>query len=408
MADRKAVLIGGGITGALTAAELAARGWDVTLLEARHIGAGSSSRTAAGIRQQFSTPGTVRAMRYSVRFYKQFAGWSGQGNGAIVQNGYLFLYDDEEAWLEAVARIGVQRVAGLREVEALPRKELLAVFPWACGEGIIGGTFCPTDGFLHPDVIYNDAIARARELGVEVMQKAPVTGALRSNAKLIGVQTSKGLVAGDVFIDCTNAWTRRTARILGAEELQVDPLKRYIWFLKRGGPMTSATLSTMPLCIAPSGAYFRPENPESLLMGKKHNTPPHLDFDYEDQDIIERGFDPKEGLDTHPYDIWAEVAEAVPDIGEYDGITATTCGYYATTPDHNPFLGYDRQLHNLIRLVGFSGHGAMMGPFNAAVGVALAETGCELESLSLDGGEPVKLEPFRIGRRFEYSEAMVI
>ena len=48
MGDRRAVIIGGGITGALTARDLAEAGWQVVMLEGAHIGAGSSSRTAAG------------------------------------------------------------------------------------------------------------------------------------------------------------------------------------------------------------------------------------------------------------------------------------------------------------------------------------------------------------------------
>ena len=53
--------------------------------------------------------------------------------------------------------------------------------------------------------------------------------------------------------------------------------------------------------------------------------------------------------------------------GEFGGVQATTAGFYAVTPDHNPFLDVDPAVPNLIRLVGFSGHGAMFGPFTAAV-----------------------------------------
>ena len=62
------VIIGAGITGLLTAIRLRKAGWKVSVAEAHHIGAGSSSRTAAGIRQQFSTEETVIGMRYSVGF----------------------------------------------------------------------------------------------------------------------------------------------------------------------------------------------------------------------------------------------------------------------------------------------------------------------------------------------------
>ena len=85
--SRHAVIIGAGITGLLTAIELIKRGWKVTVAEAKHIGSGSSSRTAAGIRQQFSTQETVLGMRYSVNFYKNFMDIVGGHTDPIVQNG---------------------------------------------------------------------------------------------------------------------------------------------------------------------------------------------------------------------------------------------------------------------------------------------------------------------------------
>src|SRR4051812_9548430 len=95
---KQAVVIGAGITGSLVALRLARAGIDVTVVEARHVGAGSSSRTAAGIRQQFSTPETVLGMRFSVDFYRRFAEEVGSESTAIVQNGYLFLHALAEDW----------------------------------------------------------------------------------------------------------------------------------------------------------------------------------------------------------------------------------------------------------------------------------------------------------------------
>ena len=48
---RHVVIIGAGITGALIAHRLLQSGVEVTILEAREKGAGSSSRSAAAIRQ---------------------------------------------------------------------------------------------------------------------------------------------------------------------------------------------------------------------------------------------------------------------------------------------------------------------------------------------------------------------
>jgi len=400
------VIIGAGITGILTARELLLDGWEVTVLEASHVGAGSSSRTAAGIRQQFSTRGTVLGMRYCVAFYQRFAQEVLGGTSPIVQNGYLFLHDDEARWAEAKVLAAMQREAGL-DVELFEGDELHGRFDWVAPEGLVGGSYCPTDGFLLPHLVYNDGSRRVRELGGAIRQRTPVIDYTADGDRIREVLTPKGAFGADLFIDATNAWTRRLAGVLDAEMLQVDPLKRYLWFLQRGGDMSADTLSTLPLVISPQGGYCRPENRDSMMMGKKHDTSPQLDFTYEDQDEVEAHYAHDGGVDAQPYELWAEMAACIPALEDFDGLTATTGGFYGTTPDHNPFLGFDRKRPNLMRLVGFSGHGAMMGPFTAAVARALATAGTEVDHVELDG-QRIDLAAFRIGRSYDHSEAMVI
>lgn len=404
----RAVVIGGGITGTLSAFELRRRGWEVVLLEGQHVGAGSSSRTAAGIRQQFSTRETVLGMRYSTRTYQDWEAIVGGGGEPIQQNGYLFLIDDPAAWEAAQARVAAQRGWGLEEVEALDAEEVVARFPFVEPDAVVGGTWCPTDGFLRPEVVYNDAAAALRVHGGELRQNTAVVGAEHAGGRLVALETTKGRVEGDVFLDCTNAWTRRVAPLLGATELPVAALKRYLWFFERGGPMTAAELLAMPLTIAPSGAYCRPENSASLMVGWKHDAPDvSASFTYEDQDGVEAAFSHKSGVDARPFDAWMELAEVLPPVGEFAGISATTAGFYGTTPDHNPFLDLDPQVPNLLRLVGFSGHGAMFGPFTARVAALLCERGENPGSIEVLG-EEASLDAFRIGRSFGSSEAMVI
>ena len=405
--DRNAVIVGAGITGALTAHRLARAGWRVTVLEARHVGAGSSSRTAAGIRQQFSTPETVVGMRYSVQTYLRFREEVGGETVPIVQNGYLFLQGTEEEWAFAQRRVAVQRRAGLAEVEALPVEALVERFPWVDRHAVLGGTWCPTDGFLRPETVYNEAIAAARRLGVEVVQQAPVTGARHAGGRLVEVLTPRGAFAADLFVDATNAWSPRLGALLGGVALPIAPRKRYLWMCERGGSLSAAELAAMPLTIAPSGAYCRPENGESMLMGWAHDAPDEPGFTDEDQDRIEPAFWHRGGTETAGYETWASLAEVIPALGEFAGLTATTCGYYGVTPDHNPFLGYDPQVPNLLRLAGFSGHGAMFGPFTALIAEALAEAGRDVASVrALDIDCPTGA--FRIGRELHHGEHMVI
>jgi len=402
--DRAAVVIGAGITGTLTGHRLALAGWRVTVLEGRHVGAGSSSRTAAGIRAQFSTPETVLGMRYSVATYLRFPELVGGAQVPIVQGGYLFLLGDG---LEAARRrVAMQRSLGLDEVELLLPDEVGARFPWVDPATIVGATWCPSDGFLRPEIIYNEAADALRRLGGRVIQNAPVEAA-RGEGRIDEVLAGGAWHGADLFLDATNAWSPRLARALGATELPVAPLKRHLWFLNRGGGMSASELLSMPLVVAPSGAYCRPENGDSLLMGHATEVPPEPDFSYEDQDRVDARFSHRSGPDSQAFETWMSLAERMPVLGDFAGISATTSGFYGSTPDHNPFLGFDPVRPNLLRLVGFSGHGAMFGPFTAEVALRLAEAGHDLAEIEVLGRK-ASLAPFSLSRAFGTHEAMVI
>lgn len=404
---RSAVIIGAGITGSLVAHNLVRAGWRVTVLEAATIGAGSSSRTAAGIRQQFSTPETVMGMRYSVDYYRTFPSHVQGSSVPIVQNGYLFLLAMQEEVDAAVARVAMQRRCGLNDVEFLDGTALSTRFPWVDRHAVLAATWCPSDGFLHPSVVYNDAMADAVRLGATLVQHAAVISAKHQSGRITEVQTNKGWFGADLFIDATNAWSPRLAQTLGGTPLPIAPLKRYLWFAERAGSMSGPELGRMPLTIGPNGAYCRPENQDSMLMGWAHDALPEPEFSYDDQDRIEPDYFHKSGPESKAFEAWGTLAEVIPALGEFAGITATTSGYYATTPDHNPFMGFDPACPNLLRLAGFSGHGAMFGPFTARVAELLADAGCDVPSVSLLG-QDVSLDTFRIGRVYRHAERLVI
>ncbi|HNH49361.1 MAG TPA: hypothetical protein PKY30_20100, partial [Myxococcota bacterium] len=71
------------------------------------------------------------------------------------------------------------------------------------------------------------------------------------------------------------------------------------------------------------------------------------------------------------------------------------------------FLDFDPLVPNLLRLSGFSGHGAMFGPFTALVGEALVAAGASIPAVEVLG-ERTPLAPFAIGRDFSGAENMVI
>ncbi len=406
-----AVIIGAGITGALAAHELLLRGVEVTILEARSKGSGSSSRSAACIRQQWSTPATVRAMRYAMRSYDRFLeefGCSADVIEPVVHNGYLFLHKDGAAWAAARERVAMQQAHGLSDVEALEPGALAERFPRVDASILQGATFCPSDGFLRPDVVYMEGFRRVAELGGTLLQNWRVMSGLHDAAgRLKAVVSDDGReAAGDVFINATNAWAPRLSQRLGGVELPIAPLKRYLYFVHRAG-VEASEMVDWPMTITPSRAYCRPENPDQLLAGWAHATDPKPEFDWSDQDLIEPPFFHKTGLDNFGFQLWMELAEAMPAIGEFGGIEATTAGFYAVTPDHNPILGFDPKQPALLHAAGFSGHGAMLGPFTAKAIAAMAIAERTLESVVVED-EEIDVRAMLVGREFGHAEGMVI
>src|SRR5262245_50422611 len=87
------VVIGAGAVGAATAWYLTEKaGLSVAMLEARAVAAGSTSRSAAAFRQQFSSRAHVQMSLFSRAVYEAFPETFG-GAPVFVRNGYLFLYD---------------------------------------------------------------------------------------------------------------------------------------------------------------------------------------------------------------------------------------------------------------------------------------------------------------------------
>lgn len=409
---KEVVIIGAGVTGVLSAWELARAGHKVTILEARKIGNGSSSRSAACIRQQFSTPSTVRGMRYCVRFYTMWNSLFEDSMSPIVQNGYLFL-KDYSTNVEAVqATVAMQREAGLAEVEWLSREQIDEKFSYLETTGIVGATWCPTDGFLHPYIIYNDGAEAAKKLGVTIAQDAEIASVVSSGGIVTTVITADSRsFSGDVFVNAAGAWSSSVSVRLGGANLDIKARRRYLYFIK--GPkqekfgLTPDNLPHVPMTITPRGCYLRPDSQTQLILGWAHHVKAVLP-QFDDQDAVDAGFGHRE-FGGYGDAVRKEAGAYLPAILELGPLTATTAGFYEDTPDHNPFIGYDPIVPNLIHVAGFSGHGLMHAPFSARIVAHLIVENRNLDGMELPLGLGiVDLTPYRIDREPTNGESMVI
>jgi len=159
MRERAEVVVAGaGVIGASVAWHLSALGVrDVLVVDrAGAAGDGSTARATGGFRAQFGTSINVRLSLFAREKLRRFPEEVGADPG-YRPCGYLWLARTagELAALRAAQR--VQHEAGLSEARMVEPAEIARLNPAASLDGVIGGAFCPSDGFLRPLAILGAA-----------------------------------------------------------------------------------------------------------------------------------------------------------------------------------------------------------------------------------------------------------
>src|SRR5581483_1525899 len=207
---RDIVIVGGGAMGASVGWHLQALGIDgVVLLERDSLAAGSTSRSAGGIRAQFSDELNVRIALRSLEEFGRMEDID------FRRYGYLFLLGRDEDVAAFRAALELQQRLGVPSRE-LSAGEALELVPQLAPEGILAATFCELDGYASPE-----SVVQWYARGLEVRQGCEVTGIRVEHGRVAGVETSKGPIACGTVVCCAGAWSRQVAALAGVE-LPVD------------------------------------------------------------------------------------------------------------------------------------------------------------------------------------------
>jgi sarcosine oxidase subunit beta len=380
MITKDVVILGAGIAGVATAEHLLRfePGLDVLLADPEHVGAGSTSRSAAAFRHQWSVPAHVAFSRYSGEDYERLAA---QGHGVrFRRNGYLFLYTDSGRFDQAARRAAKQRELGV-EVEVLRPAEIAARSP--CGssihlEDLVGATWGAQDGFLDPLGVAQAYLDLARERGLVYRPGLQVTGldthagparagSIREGARVTGVRFGSDTVATERVVLAAGIWSPSVAARFGLT-IPLHPAKRYIYHSR---PLRGISVAEWPLLIGDRGQHCRPSEGNTLMMAwearpKPMDACPEPGTLWDLQDTIEPGF----GCNEYGLEVLEALARHVPVLAEEVSLHRATCGWYADTQDGKAILGPDPRLAGLYLATGFSGHGIMHG---GATGLVLAE-----------------------------------
>lgn len=344
-------IIGAGIVGSSIAYHLAVRGCrDVIVLEkAEREVAGSTARSAAGVRHQFATRVNILLSRYSIEKLKRFEQEVG-GDAGLKQIAYLLLVSDPQRWEEYRRSVALQNSLGVAS-RVLSPAEARDLMPPSNIDGLLGATYCAEDGHCDPHGIATGYLAAARRLGVELRRSTPATEIRRTGKSTLAVDTPYGPIECRTVVNAAGPWAGAVGRLAGLD-IPVLPYRRCIYMTE---PVPH--VPPFPFVIdTESGFYMRPESGR-LLMGVTNEDEPsseNLAVDWQWMEtVLERG------------------ANRFPFLAE-TGIVRRNCwaGLYENTPDHLPILGRHPDLPNYVDASGFSGHGVMHSP---ATGMLIAE-----------------------------------
>jgi sarcosine oxidase, subunit beta len=373
------VIIGGGIVGSSIAYHLAESGCANVLVIEREEkqGLGSTSKSLGGVRAQFATPINIQMSIYSIDIFSRFEEITGQ-TADYRAHGYLFCATTEAHLRYLRKNQEKQKAFGLKDAEMVSREDVVRMVPQMIADDIIGGAYCPTDGFVDPYGVMTGFAKRARELGVRIWLNTAVTGINVENGAVTGVSTTQGEVSTRNVVNAAGPWAAGVAETAGVE-LPVTPLRRQIVKTQRCDFLPAK----FPMMIDMStGFHFRREG-EAILMAWPDDEETYGFKTTFTHDFLEK--------------VLTRAVDRVPQFADLP-VNPKQCwaGMYEVSPDHHAIIGPAPGVKGLFFANGFSGHGVMHSPASGRITADLI-----LGRQSFIDPAPLGIERFAEGRLLE-------
>jgi len=357
------VILGAGVMGASIAFHLAQRrAGRIVVLEKDHVGSGGSGRSSALIRMHYSFPPEVQLALISLKMFQHWREIVGE-EGAFRKTGFVrIVHPNERERLKA--NVEMQRALGAH-VELIDRRQLHELEPdWAVEEVELAA-YEPDSGYGDGNVVANDFLSRAREMGATYVPKTGAMELLVEGGSVRGVQTAGGEILAPLIIAATGPWTRPLFQRIGFDPA-IETEYHQVAILKN----SSAMKGRGSACIdSVTATYFRSDGGDKFLVG---------DF-YGKRPIDPDNF-PQRASETELEDIIERACRRVPTLENAEVIRGVT-GVYDMTPDSRPMLGPIPGVEGLHICAGFSGMGFKISP---AIGLVMSELILDGEASTVD------------------------
>ncbi|WP_336134623.1 NAD(P)/FAD-dependent oxidoreductase [Natronomonas amylolytica] len=328
----RVAVVGCGVVGATTAAELARRDADVTVFEAGDIASGASGRAAGVCYDAFAGKLDAEIAEAALAAFRE--------RDALTDCPYVWLAregDDRNA--EAMADHVPRMQERGRDVEFIDPDDLDSRWPRLRTDDVERAAIAHDAGYVDTGDYTRETAQFAIAAGADIREETPAR--IDADGRVNGEDYDAVVVAAGVH----------TPRLVAAAGLPI-PVKAYRVqaFLSVETPLSAA----VPMCYDATGGYYLRPRDGRLFVGD--GTVPEAK-DPTDWDRTADQWFVEECADY----LQQAVGQSVPEFRSWAGLCTAT-------PDGDPLVG--ERAPGIYVATGFQGHGFMRGP---AIGERLAE-----------------------------------
>ena len=390
------LIVGGGVMGTSIAMNAARRTDPLTdpvvLIERRELGAGSSGRSGAILRQCYSSRELAGMARDSLRAYSTFTARTGRAIG-FHRSGVVTLGGPpgSEGACSVAANVEMMQSIGI-DARLVDAGELRRLVPGIRVGDEDRAAWEPDGGFVDPRKVVDQFAALARTYGAVTRPGVEATRLVVEDGCVTGVETASGRIEAEQVVLVAGPWSARLLAAAGVE-LPVRVVRPEQVFHQ--GPERLEPPRTEPdarprvepdplerLGVDATGQIVEDDTPvpHPVILDLEHGYYARFDptrgqtrlgrTDHAHDDVL----DDPDALDERVTDAMRAFSrEALPrrmpayaDLPDVDAQAA----WYTLTPDSQALIGPLPGLENLLLVTGFSGHGFKLAP---SVGEGVAQ-----------------------------------
>ena len=366
------VIIGGGIQGCSIAYNLAKKGAkDIVILEKNTCANGSSGRCGAGIRQQFGTKMNCILARESMKTFETLTEELDY-DIELNQAGYLMLAYTEKEMSQFKKNVELEQSLGI-DAKVVTPQEAGEIVPYLNQEGILGGTFCPTDGNVNPLFTTFAYAEAAQRLGVRYYPYTEATEIEIEKGRILSVTTDKGKIITATVVNAAGGYSGQVGKMAGVD-IPVYSQRHQILITEHVDSLWK------PMLMSFSENFYFQQLPDGGILGG-YGDPKN--------EVIGGNIDSTWQFARTMAKKMVKLVPVLKDVR----MVRQWAGLYNMSPDAQPILGEHPKLKGFYLSVGFSGHGFMLAPV----------TGKLIAELILDGETYIPIDRLDLGR-FERGE----